>query len=357
MPLMKTLCSLILIASALCAEIDLNALPPVEDLYVVRGNEGADTVLIALHGGPSYELMPGNFDYFVDFSNICLIEVRQHHHGHNTIFNDTTLTIDYMAAVNDSSVARVEKVVRHFKAEGKTVALLGSSYGAFLSTLYIIEYGTDKLSAIIPAASRLDMPQELIDSMVAGHAGHFSPDDGETLVFPDKPTKFPEFYISETKMKAALIRESFTGLLGEVDLTKTLFITASHDEAVGCMTDDEQLFIKEQGGTVYEIENGNHMAHSMYCPMVLSFIRGNMESVLHTNTIKDHAFLFTQNNRTLTFTSHVKSVQLYSPQGRLIMSTPELLNKSLTLPFVATGFYLLEAVTAQGILRKSILLK
>lgn len=356
MHLFKALCSLPLICGALFAEIDLNALPPVEDLYELRSNEGADTVLIALHGGPTYELLTGSFDYFVDFPTISLIEVRQHHHGHTTIFNDTTLTIDYMEEVNDTSVAYVEKVVTHFKEQGKTVALLGSSYGAFLSTLYIANYGTEKLSAVISAASRLDMPQELIDSMVAGHAGHFSPDDGETLVFPDKPDQFPEFYISETKMKAALIRKPFSQRLTGVDLSKTLFITAGKDEAVGCMTYAEQLFISEQEGSVYEIPDGDHMAHSMYCPMVLAFIRGEEDAVVHATSQREEQLLLSQNKRTLTFADNVESIVLYSLQGRVVLQQSELNSRQVSLPAIASGFYLMQAVTASGVYRKSILL-
>ncbi len=44
--------------------IDLNSLPDVETYTVVRTNPTADTVIIALHGGPTDMLYSGYFEFF-----------------------------------------------------------------------------------------------------------------------------------------------------------------------------------------------------------------------------------------------------------------------------------------------------
>ena len=73
--------------------IDLNSLPDVETYTVVRTNPTADTVIIALHGGPTDMLYSGEFDFFEGIPTFSVVEMEQYTHQHPEIFSDFSMLV------------------------------------------------------------------------------------------------------------------------------------------------------------------------------------------------------------------------------------------------------------------------
>ena len=104
--------------------IDLNSLPDVESYTVVMTNPIADTVIIALHGGPTDMLYSGEFDFFEGIPTFSVVEMEQYTHQHPEIFSDSSMTLEEAIVYNDTTIALLKKVVNHYNDLDKEVVLL-----------------------------------------------------------------------------------------------------------------------------------------------------------------------------------------------------------------------------------------
>ncbi|MCT4647307.1 MAG: T9SS type A sorting domain-containing protein [Carboxylicivirga sp.] len=265
----------VFISGIMCAQsIDLDDLPDVQDYIEVRSNPGADTVMIALHGGPTDIPNFGQFDFFATGKpGISLVEMKKHHHlkDANVIYNNSDLTMPDAILHNDTTVAMVQKAVKHFNDQNKEVILIGHSFGAFVLAEYMDDYGTSDLYKIIPMSGRLNMNQEVVNGFRTGYFATFI-DGVDVNVFPNQE---PAIMWGRMKLMAGVGYNRYVDSLKNVDMKNVMYVYGTHDAAVGRLLDEEIELLEGNGARVERIAGGSHSSPFAEIRLinVLDFIR------------------------------------------------------------------------------------
>ena len=233
--------------------IDLSSLPEVEDYIVQRTNPEADTIIIALHGGPIDRLDTGEFEFYENIPTISLVEMKQYQHINQNVLHDTTINLSQATAMNDTTVALLHKVVNHFKDQNKIIALLGHSFGGFLLHEYLDDYGINNIDKIISLGARLNMNQIAVDFFLMGHEMRFK--DG---VIVDTRGEASEDFKTTITFIAAIVQDRYLDSISTLDLTKFMVVYGTHDEAVGRLLTEEVERLRSLNATIYKIEDGSH---------------------------------------------------------------------------------------------------
>lgn len=259
--------------------IDLNSLPEVVDIIEVRSNPSADTVIIALHGGPTDMLYSGDFDFLEGISTFSTVEMKQYQHLHDVVSN-TNLTLEEAIIMNDTTVAMLQKTINHFKDDNKTVVIMGHSFGAFLINEYVDDYGLDNVHRAVSMSGRINMNQEIVDAFATGIFGEFE-SDGVTTTF--EPMQSDPEFLAAMKLQAGVGYNRWIDSLGNDDLTKFMVVYGENDEAVGRLLPDEIAMLNNGNARVLGIAGGSHDAPFDLVNMneVLDFIRE--EAVVSTD--------------------------------------------------------------------------
>ncbi|MCT4586334.1 MAG: T9SS type A sorting domain-containing protein [Carboxylicivirga sp.] len=254
--------------------INPNDLPDVADYIIERNNVGADTVIIGLHGGPTSSPFSGNFDWFgISNPGISVVEMKKHHHmlDPNDVYFNKDLTIEDAIVHNDTTVAMVHKLVKHFNDQNKKVVLMGHSFGAFVVAEYMDDYGTDDLYKIIPMSARLNMNPEVVEGFKNGIFATFI--NGIDVQMGSQPQ--PEDWWGRMKLMAGLGYNRYVDSLQNVNMSNVMYVYATHDAAVGRLLPEEIELLENNGARVEEIGGGSHQSafDQIRLKNVLAFIR------------------------------------------------------------------------------------
>lgn len=241
----------------------------VELLFDARGDKDQDTVWVFLQGGPDYkknfeleaEATSKDYDFFLDDLRVYPIQTQQINESLKTAEN---FTFEDSRKESELNAKIVKDVVQHFKDQNKVVYLIGHSYGAFLLQKVLADYGNiSNGNAVLNC--RLNIEDVVWKNFKEGKPVFFD-SKGEN------PTaqELTEDLLKQQGKSGALqeiknisiygsyiISLRYLDLLKDVDLSKTLFIGAQNDSAVGDWTTEEYQFLQKKAAKVYFGE-GNH---------------------------------------------------------------------------------------------------
>lgn len=254
--------------------IDLNSLPDVSEYIHVQSNPDADTIIVALHGGPSEDFTAGDFKPYEVTSTISIVEIEQSHHR-NSLIRKSDLTDAEAIACHDTTAAMLQKVILHYSDQGKVVVPMGHSFGAFMLTEYLDDYGTEDIYRIIIMAGRLNMNQEVVDTLRSGYFAWFL-SEGLVPIYsgtPSIPPSQPGLY---TLMAGAGYNRYVDSLENE-DLSKLMYLYGEHDGAVGRLLEEEVDMLVSTNAMEVKIPQGGHtsMFEEEYVNRVFDFIRSD----------------------------------------------------------------------------------
>ena len=320
--LIPTLLLLVLHAPLLKAQnnINLNSLPPVNDLMTVVSNPGADTVILCSHGGPTATLQLTDFTFYQAIPTFSTVYVKQYQHYNPDIANDTNLTLAQAVVCNDTGVAILRKVVNHFNSQGKVVVITGHSFGAFLIPEYLDDYGNSDIHRVIPMAGRLNMNDTIWNAFATGYFASFNPSDGMTPVV--NTTQEPSTLWAFMKLMAGYGYNRHIDSLAGLNLNNLMYLYGEHDEAVGRLLPDETSFLTSRNATVIAVPGGDHgsMFANSYMNQALTFIRNN--SVVSVDDIDKNPFTLAptvvRNNMRLNLTKEGQLL-IYGTTGQIIL--------------------------------------
>ncbi|MCG8452690.1 MAG: alpha/beta hydrolase [Spirochaetales bacterium] len=219
----------------------------------------SNTVILYSHGGPITEL---DTNYFDDLGASEYHEVYVHQA--NTI-NPSIMTglkenLSFERAKRESevSVDILERVARYFKAQGKTVYLVGHSLGAFIIPR-LLTRDASIVDKVVIAAGRLDIPQVVWQGFRDREPYRFT--NGITPVRATLPEEIPADQLGTAyaglRLQAALGYHRYTEELIGRDLSSVLYVYGLLDEAVGRLTVAEKSFLGERGARVVESAGGH----------------------------------------------------------------------------------------------------
>ncbi|WP_299438551.1 hypothetical protein [uncultured Aquimarina sp.] len=152
-----------------CSNDDENANPPVtiteisqdiKNLIYFRGDEKASTVLINAQAGPSTELAEDIVDFIVGTFNttdILTVNVHQAQTLDPSILEGDDITLNQAVNFNNETVETLSQVINYFKDQGRTVYVVGLSYGAFVTQELIAKEGIEVADKYLIMTGRLDI--------------------------------------------------------------------------------------------------------------------------------------------------------------------------------------------------------
>ena len=251
----------------------LTVLPDdVTDLFVSSGDANANTVWIFEQGGPVGDLENVNSLSYFPNPNIPaltaafpkpdplhLVAVHQALTYNNALY-DRDLTQEQAEVETDVSTEILDRVIKHFKSQNKTVWVFGHSYGAYVITRYLWKKGVRAADKYIIMAGRLDMEQKAVEGFLGKRYWYFPEPDFEPV---EHPTRQPETHENPSHAKQELFllgvmgKERYTQRLDGLDLSKVIYIFANSDQATGILTSQEQSFLIQAGVSLMEID-GDH---------------------------------------------------------------------------------------------------
>ncbi len=230
----------------------------VTRLFEVHGNTDSNTVWIYEQGGPTHELVDDplmHFDNFPNREDIHLVHVHQT----LTLDNDLAsrheeLSLADLKAEVDVSVEILHRTIRHFRAGGKRVVVVGQSFGALLVTRYLALKGPGNVHRFVIMAGRLDLPTIVVEGVLNG-TWYYFPDGEDPVPHPERQPEDAVDFI-EISFVGAVGHDRYTNLLADTDLERVTYGTA--DEQVGSLSAAEDSFLRSNGATVIKVTGGGH---------------------------------------------------------------------------------------------------
>lgn len=225
----------------------------IKDLVYFMGDEKAATVLITVPGGPSTEFATDLVDDFSPIlgpKGILTVTVHQAQTLDSTIVKDEDITLDQAIGFNTESIEALDKVTTYFKNQGRTVYILGFSFGAFVTQDLIVKKGIDSADKYLIVSGRLDMNDIIWQGAAEGRNGFF--ENGVTPIIdadPDPNVKERNL----NRIGAGFLMNRYTQLLNTIsDLSNLTYIYGEMDQAVGSLTDNEVQFLESKNAQIID---------------------------------------------------------------------------------------------------------
>lgn len=345
--------------SARSQNIDLNSLPPVNDLMIQVTNPSADTVILCLHGGPIDVLETTDYDFYNSVSTFSVVYVRQYQQWNTGIASQSSLTLDDAIACDDTTVAFLRKVVNHFNNQSKTVVVTGHSFGAFIIAEYLDDYGNTDIHRVIPMAGRLNMNNDVWNAFSTGYWATFSSDGLTPQVNTTQATSGEWAFM---KLMAGYGYNRHLDSLSGLDLTNLMYMYGEHDVAVGRLIPDEVNFLTNANATVLGVPAGDHgsMFGNTYMQQALAFIRGaNIADVAENNPGDAGINIYpTVSDGALNIQSDLEGeLVVITTSGKRVYSTDLQKGEFQVQLDLTKGMYLVNAVTARGTETRRIIIR
>ncbi|WP_282085059.1 hypothetical protein [Aquimarina algiphila] len=230
----------------------------IKDLIYFKGDESASTVIVNAQSGPDTKLSTGEVDEIFQTFNttdLLVVNVHQAQTLNPSLFEANDITFDRAIDLNTESVEMIYKVVKYFKDQGRTVYVLGISFGAFIAQDLISKKGADAADQYLIMVGRLDMNAIMWQAFSEGRPGYF--ENGITPII-DQEVGADLIDRNLDRLAAGLSMNRYTELLNTFeDLSNITYIYGEIDEAVGRLTDSEIEFLQSKNVNLIT-SSGNH---------------------------------------------------------------------------------------------------
>lgn len=233
------------------------------DIYFTLGDPNAEYVFINAQGGPVPFLLPqeevvGMFAA-INPDQALLVSVHQTQTLDPDAFAGEDISFEDAQLADSRSVAMLAAVVDHFIEQGRTVYVIGSSFGAFVVQELLAVQGNAAEGYLI-MVGRIDMPEEVWSEFAEGRPVAFV--DGVEIVTAtsEEAGMGGGGEISDRNMArlaAGLGHHRYSERLAGVDLSNVVYVAGSVDEQVGALTEAELAFLAERGADVVVYEGGH----------------------------------------------------------------------------------------------------
>jgi hypothetical protein len=230
----------------------------IKDLISFTGDEDASIVLINTQGGPGTVLDTNGLDQALqdfDTSDILAVNVHQAQTLNPSLFEGKDITFDQAINFDAESIEILYKVVKYFKNQGRTIYVLGVSFGAFMIQELIAKKGIDTADKYLIMVGRLDMNAVIWQALSEGRFGFF--ENGINPIVEDEAeTNATDRNMS--RLAAGLGMNRYTELLNVFeDLSRMTYVYGKTDQNVGRLTDAEIEFLQSKKATILS-GNGDH---------------------------------------------------------------------------------------------------
>lgn len=220
----------------------------IKNLIYYKGDESSSTVIINTQGGPMPELATTEYDEIlenVNTTNLLTVNVHQTQTLNPSLFTSNEITFKQAMDYDSESIELLYNVIKYFKDQGRTVYVLGISFGAFMTQELINKKGLNVADKYLIMVGRLDMNEVFWQGFSKGKTGWFI--NGITPVLEEQ-TDITDKNMS--KLAAGLGQNRYTELFNDLDLSNITYVYGKTDQQVGKLTDSEVQFLQSKGANI-----------------------------------------------------------------------------------------------------------
>ncbi len=230
----------------------------IKDLIYFKGEEDAPVVLINAQGGPDTEFTTDEVDEISRLFNttdLLAVNVHQVQTLNPSLFENDDISFEKAIHFNSESLEILSQVIKYFKDQGRTVYVLGISFGAFMTQELIAKKGADVADKYLIMVGRLDMDDVIWQAFSEGKFGYF--ENGITPII-DQESGTDVTQRNMDRLAAGLSMNRYTQIFDTFeDLSKITYVYGKTDQAVGRLTDNEIQFLESKNVNIIT-GNGNH---------------------------------------------------------------------------------------------------
>jgi len=237
-------------------------------LWAEDGNIKSDTVLIICQGGPSKNLTfkekgRTSYRYIPNYSNYHIAYLHQAQTLNKEMFDyKGEFSLEMAEKELDNTSEMLYQTLDYFKAKGKTIIVIGTSYGAYIIPNYLSTQPSlaDKYVLI---AGRIDDNEQMLEQHLKGFNGEFK-EDGATYIPENENADLSKYSESEIKeyrvkqlLKGAIGKPRYSQELEDKDLSNVIYFYATNDQNVGRLTESEIKFLKSKEVKIFATNTGH----------------------------------------------------------------------------------------------------
>ncbi|GGD08889.1 hypothetical protein [Hyunsoonleella pacifica] len=230
----------------------------IKELIFYKGDEKASTVLINVQGGPAPVLDEDTVDWLIETFNttgILTVTVHQAQTKNSNLLLGNEITLNEAASFNTESIEILYKTIKYFKDEGRTVYVVGASFGAFITQELIAQKGIDVADKFLIISGRLDINEVFWQGLADGRNAEF--ENGVTPVVAPEPFD-NVFNRNEARLFAAIVKNRYTQEFNAIEsLSNLTYIYGETDEAVGSLTAVEVAFLESKNANILSGSGGH----------------------------------------------------------------------------------------------------
>ena len=243
-----------------------NSIDEISDIAEFYGNLEGDIVVLHAQGGPGLELDDAETSNQIvaelGIQSAMYVMVHQVQTKNPILFTESDITFEQAKEYNLQSVSNLKRVVDFFNnQEGKTVYILGVSYGCLIVQELIATYGADIADGYLILGNRLNVDDAAWQALSEGDFPyHIYDNDGNYTIELEND---PEYDTVEERnmgrLLAGLAFNRYTDKLSDVaSLSKVTYIYGDRDEVAGPLSAQELEFLNEKGASIGHVEGGTH---------------------------------------------------------------------------------------------------
>lgn len=223
----------------------------IKNLIYFSGNEKSPTVLINVQAGPSTQLAADMVEHIIaNFNTADILTINPHQAQtlNPNILLGNEITLNEAINFNEDSVETLYEVIKYFKDEGRTVYVLGVSFGAFITQELIAKKGIDVADKFLIITGRLDINDVIWQGLAEGKNGYFI--NGVTPKVNTEPFD-KVFNRNEARLFAGIAMHRYTEQFNTIEsLSNLTYIYGKTDNAVGSCTAEEVAFLQSKNANI-----------------------------------------------------------------------------------------------------------
>ncbi|WP_109300992.1 hypothetical protein [Aquimarina sp. AU474] len=243
-----------------------NSFDEISDIAKFYGNLEGDIVVIHAQAGPSIELDDDTTSnqtvIELGIQSALYVMVHQVQTKTPMLFTSADITFEQAKEYDLQSISNIKRVVDYFKnQQGKTIYVLGVSFGALIVQELIATHGIDIADGYLILGNRLNADSDAWQALSEGEFPiHIYDNDGNYTVELENNPDFDT--VEERNMGRLIAGLAFNRYTDKLDsalsLSKVTYVHGNRDEAAGPLSTQEIQFLNDKGANVILSDGGSH---------------------------------------------------------------------------------------------------
>jgi|GEM_PF-1524033 len=225
------------------------------ELFDERGNKESDTVWIYEQGGPHENFGRIAMDNLPNHNNYHKILVQQAQIYNSSLYH-TTLSNNELMSELDISVEMLHRVINYFKSRGKTLIVIGHSFGSWLIMRYLAKHDSQSIDKLVLSGCRINIEISIANALINRQVYYYPNGNPPPIHDPDQ--QLSQFMDPiESRLAAMIFVDRYAEKLSDVALSNTMFACSIDDIRVGRLNQSEIDFLISKDVTVLQTDGGH----------------------------------------------------------------------------------------------------